>query len=1088
MLSARELETLINFLVCVLKILQHYRVTVKLKKCRFFPSTAEFVGLDINQEGNSPAKSKFEAFQKLGPPNTFTDLNMLIGCFGFYQEHIPLFEARIKRWRDTQKLRPPPGTPKKEESRILKESWTELDNKLLEELKGDILREPILQRPNPNLRFYLKTDWSKNAMGAALLQPAPSEEALESMNREIKGESCNFNLTKSGLRLHPIAFISRRTSPPEKSYHSYVGEACAGIWAIEKFRPYLFGREFTWLTDCSGLKKFFEGDDIPTHMIQRWRMQLLRYDFTIVHRPGRMMFECDLLSRYNQETQVWRDAETGKTDSAIKTLSVIRKPDPIPWSHDKVKFTKGNFKKQPLRPNLKEKRTLEDDLEAEMEQTLLEIYDKARSIWTVEARLSSILPALTDLGIDPKEYTQIDDNATWATRLSSLSWESALEEAKNREETPDWLIIPNHFVEEANLGNIRSLIEILAWRGLRAVIIIHDVGPSPSSKAVHTAWNRWIRDTLLDLHWTVTTLHCNNPRLGGAIEGEYNAFILAPNEVLDRIRQDGTHLPEDGTDTSERPKPLSDVLSNPQQHYGLQVTSERNRAPVPETPFCQAKCESSVTFADPQFEFPVFSSTHVCPNLIHQGSLGPQNTPLLSHPDTSGKRIIRNLTWVEAAKALGIDPSLVSKAEKVCWDTKDIWDQLRAQPPKEVFRAVFARLLNAETQTTAVETTLNHDHYGSEQFKELLALTKPLTKVSAFQTRLDRWTVIPLPTHKKWAEATEHDKDLTKVLDALRDDKHLERHKLINKRYHDAWEKGQLEQEDGIIYHTGEPKWTQIRQLRRRVVPKSLRQLVITAYHATPLAGHSGIYRTYWRVAARYWWPRMYLDVKEAVGACAHCKLANAVSQDSKSILEALSSDCPFDVIAINVWSPGAVPDKEGNTKALTSLDTTTGFASAAILQSMHSENIARTCFASFFVPNGLPKLILIDAGSENKGTLICMCQILGVKYHMVSPEQHDGILCERFHRYLNKVQKIEATNNQSYTQWVLGVMFATYSWNAAPIDGTNLIRSFVAKGRVFPFPIQVAEEDNPPRIPQGQGEAAISFIEQTFLFGQNSL
>ena len=98
-----------------------------------------------------------------------------------------------------------------------------------------------------------------------------------------------------------------------------------------------------------------------------------------------------------------------------------------------------------------------------------------------------------------------------------------------------------------------------------------------------------------------------------------------------------------------------------------------------------------------------------------------------------------------------------------------------------------------------------------------------------------------------------------------------------------------------------------------------------------------------------------------------------------------------------------------------------------------------------------------------------------------MAPEDHNGILCERFHRYLNKVQKIYAADSQSFTQWVQGVMFATYSWNAAPIDGTNLIRSFVAKGRVFPFPLQIAEEDNPVRIPPGQGEEAVSFLETNF-------
>jgi hypothetical protein len=32
----------------------------------------------------------------------------------------------------------------------------------------------------------------------------------------------------------------------------------------------------------------------------------------------------------------------------------------------------------------------------------------------------------------------------------------------------------------------------------------------------------------------------------------------------------------------------------------------------------------------------------------------------------------------------------------------------------------------------------------------------------------------------------------------------------------------------------------------------------------------------------------------------------------------------------------------------------------------------------------------------------------LGIGFHVVSAEQHEGILCERFHRYLNKVQRLQ--------------------------------------------------------------------------------
>jgi hypothetical protein len=105
-LAAHDIETLLQYFICVLSVLQLYRCTAKLRKCRFFVPIAEFVGLDVHPNGNAPAKSKFQAFRDLEKPIRFSDLNMLIGIFGFYQEHLPLFEVRIARWHEHQKLRP----------------------------------------------------------------------------------------------------------------------------------------------------------------------------------------------------------------------------------------------------------------------------------------------------------------------------------------------------------------------------------------------------------------------------------------------------------------------------------------------------------------------------------------------------------------------------------------------------------------------------------------------------------------------------------------------------------------------------------------------------------------------------------------------------------------------------------------------------------------------------------------------------------------------------------------------------------------------------------------------------------------------
>jgi hypothetical protein len=296
-----------------------------------------------------------------------------------------------------------------------------------------------------------------------------------------------------------------------------------------------------------------------------------------------------------------------------------------------------------------------------------------------------------------------------------------------------------------------------------------------------------------------------------------------------------------------------------------------------------------------------------------------------------------------------------------------------------------------------------------------------------------------------------------------------------------------LELTEGIIYQYEEPKATKIQQLRRRVVPQRLRQLIITAYHATALAGHTGYYKTYWRIAARFYWPGMSKDVRSAVTECGHCQVTNVTEHENQRILSGHSVDEPFDIINIDVWHPGKTTtdtkklDVERHQKAiLTSTCNLTGFASLAFISHLEAEVAARLVFSHFFIPNGLPKVIVIDAGSEFKGMLITMCEILGVQYYAAAPEDHNAISTERFHRYLNKVEHIHQADTQSYEQWKMAALFASYAWNASPIDGLDVIRSFAAKARTFRFPLDTGMDGEEARIPS-EGEEALEHLETMF-------
>jgi hypothetical protein len=76
---------------------------------------------------------------------------------------------------------------------------------------------------------------------------------------------------------------------------------------MEKLLYYLFGVEFTWLTNSIGLQKFMELSDLPSHALQRVRMQLLRFIFMIAHHPNYMLMDVDTLTHYNAWTTKWRE-------------------------------------------------------------------------------------------------------------------------------------------------------------------------------------------------------------------------------------------------------------------------------------------------------------------------------------------------------------------------------------------------------------------------------------------------------------------------------------------------------------------------------------------------------------------------------------------------------------------------------------------------------------------------------------------------------------------------------------------------------------------------------------------------------------
>ncbi len=96
-----------------------------------------------------------------------------------------------------------------------------------------------------------------------------------------------------------VSFASRSMTETERHYAQIEKEALAITWACEKFETFLLGRTFKVETDHKPLVPLLSTRnlaDVPAR-IQRFKMRLMKYSFSIKHVPGTQLPTADCLSR-----------------------------------------------------------------------------------------------------------------------------------------------------------------------------------------------------------------------------------------------------------------------------------------------------------------------------------------------------------------------------------------------------------------------------------------------------------------------------------------------------------------------------------------------------------------------------------------------------------------------------------------------------------------------------------------------------------------------------------------------------------------------------------------------------------------------
>eukprot|EP00873_Tetraselmis_striata_P041597 jgi/Tetstr1/461861/TSEL_006940.t1 len=153
----------------------------------------------------------------------------------------------------------------------------------------------VMNRDGACTPFVLHTDWSRAGVGACLSQ-----------------------VDDNGVE-YAVSFASRMNTPVEADLSSYEGEVGAVVWAVQRFRYYLYGNHFQLITDCKAME-WLRTTARLRGKLARWSLILAEYDLSIKHRPGKDNTVPDLLSRRPMLAEPVRaTSEAAGTATAIAT-------------------------------------------------------------------------------------------------------------------------------------------------------------------------------------------------------------------------------------------------------------------------------------------------------------------------------------------------------------------------------------------------------------------------------------------------------------------------------------------------------------------------------------------------------------------------------------------------------------------------------------------------------------------------------------------------------------------------------------------------------------------------------------------------
>lgn len=245
----------------VLALAEDNGLRINWRKCNFLAKRITFLGFILENGMVKPSEEKTEAVRKFPTPNNVLQIQRFLGLTGFFRRFIRNYAMIARPLSDLTR-------------KDVNFEFGDEQQEAFITLKAVMCDSPVLKMYNQSAaKTELHTDACKFGFGAVLLQKDSEDQ-----------------------KMHPVYYLSYKTTPAQQKYDSYDLETLAIYKAVKKLRIYLLGLKFEIFTDCQAFERSMLKKELVPR-IAKWALYISQFECTLVHRPGTKMKHADALSR-----------------------------------------------------------------------------------------------------------------------------------------------------------------------------------------------------------------------------------------------------------------------------------------------------------------------------------------------------------------------------------------------------------------------------------------------------------------------------------------------------------------------------------------------------------------------------------------------------------------------------------------------------------------------------------------------------------------------------------------------------------------------------------------------------------------------